>query len=69
MKKLLVPILILLVAIVLAFVWWTKVVTPVSTDSEPKRVVITKGSSAIDIADDNYKAELIKNPLTFNFFI
>ncbi len=69
MKKLLVPILILLVAIVLAFVWWTKVVTPVSTDSEPKRVVITKGSSAVEIADDLYEAELIKSPLAFKFYV
>ena len=51
------------------FYWWNQNIKPVSSSSEKVRVVIVKGRSASQIANDLYSKGLIKSPLAFKFYM
>lgn len=56
------------IAIGLGLVWYFSETAAPSTSSEEKRFVITKGSSATEIARDLEEAGLIKNALAFKIY-
>jgi UPF0755 protein len=50
-------------------VWWNEVTKPPSNNGESIGFVVAKGKGAAQIANDLYKAELIKSPLAFKFYV
>jgi len=69
MKKLIVFILVPLISIVLIVFWWKANIQPVSSDSSIKRLVIAKGTSAIQIGEQLNDNEIIRSPLAFKFYV
>jgi len=51
------------------FVWWKDASGSVGSDPNPKRFVVVKGTSASQIAENLYKAGLIKSTLAFKFYV
>lgn len=71
-KLLVFPIFIFVIAIFGVFgiyFWWDINSKPASNDKSPVRVVIPRGRTASQIAEDLYKKKLIRNPLAFKFYV
>ena len=68
MKKLLALIIIFLVMLFVARGWWNSQLSAVSSDKSEKTVIIAKGKSVPDIADQLKKEELIRSPLAFRLY-
>lgn len=70
-KKIILPILVLAIALSLGFfVWWSQSLGAVSpTSNVSKDFLITKGSSATQIATKLQKEGLIKNALIFRVYV
>jgi len=51
------------------FIWWSAVTKAPSASSEVVRVVIKKGRTASQIANDLYEKGLIRSPLAFKFYV
>lgn len=72
MKKLLIPIifvLILLVSFFVGVVWWKQNSSAPSVSNQKARVVITKGKSAEGVGNLLKEQGLIKNPLAFKLYV
>jgi len=69
MKKLfLAPVLLFLVLVVPALVWWNGARGAPSANSEERRVVITRGASASQVASTLKEAGVVKNALAFRVY-
>lgn len=51
------------------FLWWKNVSLPVSNSDVEKRVLITKGTSGVQVGNTLFKEGLIKSPLAFKIYI
>jgi UPF0755 protein len=71
-KRYLIPIVVVLlltVAAVFGLFWWKDNTKAVSNDKTLVRFLVTKGSSAMQIANSLQKEGLIKSPLAFKFYV
>lgn len=73
MKKLLasfgVFIVLGIIGILVAFVWWTQNTKPVSTHTEVSDFVITRGTNAEKVGQQLYEKGFIKSPLAFKIYV
>jgi len=68
-KKVFIFFVVLLSLLAVGLFWWREASGPTTGVSEATRVVILKGTSAIQVADDLFEKGLIKDPLAFKFFV
>jgi len=68
MKKILAAVIIIIVLIFVAQGWWNSQLTPVSTDKEQKTIIIAKGKSLSEIANQLKKENLIRSEKVFIFY-
>ncbi|MBI2040200.1 endolytic transglycosylase MltG [Candidatus Microgenomates bacterium] len=69
MRKIL-AILVIFLALILVIVgWWNNQLGPVSSDTSTKEVIIAKGQSLSQIADQLQKEGLIKSSLIFQIYV
>ncbi len=69
MRKILALIIILISLFLIARGWWSNQLAPVSESKEYKIVLIEKGKSPSEIANQLKKEGLIKSPLLFNLYV
>lgn len=69
MKRLLALVVVVLLLLFAARGWWDNQLSPVSDDKNSKTVVIAKGSSVEEIANQLKKENLIKSPLVFKLLV
>ncbi len=69
MKKILAAVIIIIVLIFVAQGWWNSQLTPVSTDKEQKTIIIAKGKSLSEIANQLKKENLIRSEKVFIFYV
>jgi|SRR3989344_5054558 len=69
MKKSLALIVILLIVILVIVGWWNSQLGPASSDKSTKDIVVPKGQSLSQIADQLKKEELIKSSLIFQIYV
>ncbi|KKQ94361.1 MAG: Aminodeoxychorismate lyase [Candidatus Woesebacteria bacterium GW2011_GWB1_39_10b] len=72
MKKFLIPgilLLTLFISLVGGIFWWKWNSRPISDDKTPIRIVIPRGRSAAQVAQELYRKGLIRSPLVFKFYV
>lgn len=68
MKKILAVIIIFLALLFAARGWWNSQLSAVSSEKEEKTIIIAKGKSVSEIAEQLKKERLIKSPLAFRLY-
>ena len=72
MKKILIPgilLLALFISLMGGVFWWKWNSRPISDDKTPIRIVIPRGRSASQVAQELYKKGLIRSPFVFKFYV
>lgn len=69
MRKLLALLIIFIALLFVLRGWWSSQLSPVSQDTQTKKVIIAKGQSEDDIADQLKKENLIKSPFVFKLLL
>ena len=72
MKKLLIPLVLLILILglcILGFLWWNKNSQKVSDDTRQVDFLVVKGRSASQIGESLYQENLIKDPLAFKIYV
>ncbi|HBQ50413.1 hypothetical protein A3B42_02075 [Candidatus Daviesbacteria bacterium RIFCSPLOWO2_01_FULL_38_10] len=69
MKRIVALIIILLIFFLIIRGWWSSRLDPISSDKSTKTIIIAKGKSSNEIADQLKKENLIKSPFVFSLFV
>ncbi len=69
MKRIVALIIILLMFFLIIRGWWESRLDPVSLDKSTKTIIIVKGKTVNEIADQLKKENLIKSPFVFSLFV
>lgn len=56
------------VVVIGAFIWYQRALSPVSSQSQTQDVVVSRGESAREVADDLYQKRLIRSETAFLYF-